>query len=312
MFVNFVISILAFAGIWVGSGFTIKSVERLSKTLKMSSFIVSFIVLGVFTSIGELSVGINSIIIDDPEIYVGNLIGASMVIFLFIIPILAITGRSIRIAPEFRGFNLPATLVVIALPVLLSLDGRLGRNDSLIVFILFAIMLFSLHGKRGLVEHHIRISNDAGIKASKDLIRIIFGVAIIFIGSRFVVEQTIYFSNFFNISPFLISLLVISIGTNIPEISLVIRSIFMRNKQVAFGNYMGSASFNTFLLGGLTFVYGKPVLLQNSYVVSLLFLIVGLILFYLFAKTKHEISRAEGFVLLILYVLFIMAEIVMH
>ena len=74
------IYLLSFVGIWVGSGLAIRSVERISQSLKVSSFAVSFLVLGLFTSISELSVGINSIMENDPEIYVGNLIGASIVL----------------------------------------------------------------------------------------------------------------------------------------------------------------------------------------------------------------------------------------
>ena len=74
--------VLAIAGVWIGSGLAIKSVEKLANFLNISSFMVSFVVLGLFTSIGELSVGVNALIEQDPEIYVGSLIGASIVLFL--------------------------------------------------------------------------------------------------------------------------------------------------------------------------------------------------------------------------------------
>lgn len=303
---------LSFIGIWIGSGLAISSVERLSKILRVSSFAVSFIVLGFFTSVSELSVGVNSILENDPEIYVGNLIGASIVIFMLIIPLLAITGNNIKITPEFRGFNLPASLVVIALPVILAMDGRVGRTDSILALSLFGFLVVAVQTRRGLLEKMKTINSRSSLKVGKELLRIVFGVAVIFIASKFVVEQTEYFSNLLQLSPFVISLLLISIGTNIPELSFVVRSAFMKNNQVAFGDYVGSASFNTFLMGGLTFFYGKPVLLNNSYLVSLLFLVVGLFVFYYFARTKNSISRIEGLVLLALYVLFLVVEIYIH
>lgn len=312
MLPHLIIYALSFIGIWVGSGLAISSVERLSKILRVSSFAVSFIVLGFFTSVSELSVGVNSILENDPEIYVGNLIGASIVIFMLIIPLLAITGNNIKITPEFRGFNLPASLVVIALPVILAMDGRVGRTDSLLALSLFGFLVVAVQTRRGLLEKMRAINSRSSIKVGKELLRIVFGVAVIFIASRFVVEQTEYFSNILQLSPFVISLLLISIGTNIPELSFVVRSAFMKNNQVAFGDYVGSASFNTFLMGGLTLLYGKPVLLSNSYLVSLLFLVVGLFAFYYFARTKNSISRIEGFALLALYVLFLVVEIYIH
>jgi cation:H+ antiporter len=134
-------------------------------------------------------------------------------------------------------------------------------------------------------------------------------VVVIFVASRFVVEQTLYFSQILQVSPFIISLLFIAIGTNIPELSFVVRSAFMKNNQVAFGDYVGSASVNTLLFGTLTLIFGKTVFLRNSYMISLYFLLFGLILFYYFARTKNSISRREGLVLLLLYVAFLATEI---
>lgn len=312
MYSHLVLYLLAFVGIWVGSGLAIRAVERISRTLKMSSFAVSFLVLGFFTSVGEFSVGINSIINNDPEIFVGNLIGASIVIFMLIVPLLAFTGRRINISLEFRGFNLPASLVVISLPVLLAMDGIISRMDSYISLVMFGILVLIIQSKKGFIETVKSINQRAGIKVGKELLKIIFGVATVFIASKFVVDQTLYFSQIFKVSPFLISMLVISLGTNIPELSLVVRAAFMRNNQVAFGDYVGSAAFNTFLLGSLSLINGKAVLLSNSYLISLLFLIVGLGMFYFFARTKNSISRGEGLVLLTLYVGFIGTEWLIH
>lgn len=312
MEVHLILYLLSFAGIWIGSGLAIRSVERLSRKLKVSSFAVSFLILGFFTSIGELSVGINSIIEDDPEIYVGNLIGASIVIFMLIVPLLAIIGNKIPITPEFRGFNLLMSLGVISLPVILSIDGEIDKVDGLIAVVAFAFLLISVQMKRGLLESVKKIGSKMPVKAGREFLKIILGLVIIFIASRFVVEQTLYFSELFEVSPFLISLLLISIGTNVPELSLVVRSAFMRSNQVAFGDYVGSASFNTLLLGVLTLVYGKTVVLTNSYQVSLLFLVFGLILFYYFSRTRNVVTRSEGLVLLGLYVLFVLTEIVLH
>jgi len=309
---HLLIYLLSFVGIWIGSGIAIKSVERLSRTLRISSFSVSFLILGVFTSIGELSVGVNSILKNDPEIYVGNLIGASIVLFMLIIPLLAITGRSIQIPDKFKGRNLPMSLLVVAMPAILVLDGQIGKTDSLIALGLFVILLISIGAKRGIISQLKSFNPQSGVRVGKELIKIILAVGVIFVASKFVVDQSLYFSKILNVSPFFISLIFIAVGTNIPELSLVVRSIFMKNKQVAFGDYIGSAVFNTFLLGMLTLIYNKTVFLTNSYVVSLVFLVVGLVAFYYFARTKHSISRLEGLFLLALYLLFLTSEMVMH
>lgn len=312
MLPHLIIYCLAFVGIWIGSGLAISSVERLSKLLRISSFALSFLILGAFTSISEFSVGMNAVLENDPEIYVGNLIGATIVIFMLLIPLLAITGKKIKITPEFQGFNLPASLVVVGLPVVLAMDGKITKTDGVIAMVLFAFLVVAIQSKKSIFDTIKSIDSKSKMKVGKELLRIIFGVVVIFIASKFVVQQTLYFSQAFHVSPFLISLLFISIGTNVPELSLVIRSAFMKNNQVAFGDYVGSASVNTLLFGTLTVIFRKTVFLTNSYMISLYFLVFGLILFYYFARTKNSISRKEGIVLLLLYVAFLATEIYLH
>ena len=100
---HLIIYAAAFIGIWVGAGMAITSVEKMAQKLRLSSFLVSFLVLGFFTSISEVSVGVNAVLSGDPGIFVGNLIGASIVLFLMVIPLLAITGKPITINKEVRG-----------------------------------------------------------------------------------------------------------------------------------------------------------------------------------------------------------------
>ncbi|NMB57023.1 hypothetical protein GYA19_03745 [Candidatus Beckwithbacteria bacterium] len=304
--------LFSFVGIWIGTGMAIKSIEKLCRSLKLSSFAISFLVLGLFTSISEFSVGVNAVIDQDPEIYIGNLIGASIVIFMLIIPLLAITGNSLKINKEFRGFNLIMSLVVISLPVILALDGKVDKIDSFISITFFIFLVIFIQTKKGLLEKISNMKQFKRPKIKKEILKICVSVLIIFVASHFIVEQTEYFSDIFKISSFLMSLLFIAIGTNLPELSFVVRSIFTKNNQVAFGDYVGSASFNTFIFGFLTLLYGKSVFLTNSYLISLTFMIIGLISFYFFSRSKNTLSKTEGLILLSIYFLFLFFEFFLH
>lgn len=312
MLAHIAIYAVSFVGIWVGAGLAIRSVEKLAHKLRLSSFIVSFLVLGFFTSISELSVGVNAVLSDDPGIFVGNLIGASIVLFLMVIPLLAIVGQDISISKEVRGSNLILPLIVIAAPVLLSLDGVVGKTDAMLTIILFVISTLLIDKRRGFVKNVSALAKFKNFSATSEFLKIIFGASLIFASSRMVVAETEYFSLALGLSEFFISLMVISIGTNLPELSLIIRSIFMKSNQVAFGDYLGSASFNSFLYGILALWYGKPIVLNNSYAISLLFLVAGLLLFYLFAKSKHTISKSEALALFSLYLIFFASEFLLH
>lgn len=303
---------LSFIGIWVGAGFAIGAVEKLSHKLRLSSFIISFLVLGFFTSISEISVGVNAVLADDPGIFVGNLIGASIVLFLMVIPLLAITGKAITINKEVRGHNLILPLIVVATPVLMSLDGVVSRIDAIVSIVLFVISVLVIEQHRGFVKNVATLAQFKNLSVTTELIKIIGGSLLIYGSSWVVVYQTVYFSEIFGLSQFFISLMVIGIGTNLPELSLIVRSLFMKSNQVAFGDYLGSAAFNSFLFGIFSLWHGKPIVLTNSYAVSLGFLIIGLALFYMFAKSKHSISKWEALGLFSLYVAFFITEVITH
>ena len=104
--------------------------------------------------------------------------------------------------------------------------------------------------------------------------------------------------------------MVLSLGTNFPELSLALRSVLSGTKEVALGDYMGSASVNTLLFGIFTLLSGGEALQIDNFFFTLVFILVGLGLFYLFTRSKDMISRKEGLVLLFLYILFVIFEFV--
>lgn len=312
MITHLILYIVAFVGIWIGSGLTIRSVEHISRSLRLSSFAVSFLLLGFFTSTSELSVGINSILSNSYEIYVGNLIGASIVLFSLVVPILAVVTGKVVIPKQFQGRSLVTSLVVIAAPVFLVMDGTVTKTDSIISIVLYLFLLFMVESKKGVLENLNQNKSTTKHHVGKNLFFMLLGLVFIFVSSKFIVTQTLYFSSLLGVSSFLVSLLVISLGTNIPELSLAVRSMFSRSNQVAFGDYVGSAAFNTFLIGALTLSHGQTIYLSNSYIVSLAFLVVSLIIFFLYSRTKNSLSRFEGLCLLVFYFLFIATEIIIH
>jgi len=122
----------------------------------------------------------------------------------------------------------------------------------------------------------------------------------------------LYFSNTFNISAFYISLIVVSIGTNIPELSIAVRSAISGKKDIAMGDYLGSAAANTLVFGILILLSGGAVSIINNFAITFVFIFGALSLFYLFFRTKSFISRGNGVLLLGMYILFVALELFSH
>lgn len=308
--VSILLYICSFITLWFGAGLIISSVDKFAKSLKISSFAISFFILGLMTSIPETSVGITAVINNDPEIFVGTLLGGVITMFLLVIPILAILGNGIKIHSHLENGPLIFALFVILMPSIFVADKHISKFDGTVMLVLYLILFFFMQKKQGMLEAITKqVKAKKRVNHLKNLSLIILGVIIVFFSSNNIVDNTIYFAEILNVTPFLISLLILSIGTNLPELSLAIKSVITGKKDVAFGDYIGSAAANTLLFGLLSLAYDGEVNINGNFYITFFFIAVGLGVFYHFSRSKNNISRKEGFLLFCLYLAFLGIEL---
>lgn len=307
---NIGIYFASFIAVWVGSGLIVSSVTKLSHRLHISSFLISFVVLGILTSTPEIAVGLSAISNGTPGIFVGNLLGGIPVLFLLIIPLLAILGGGIRLSHNLSQHSIILTLIASLAPFFVVLDKKVTSMEGVVLIALYVIVVYFLERETGLLtgKHlkHLHMKKYSFV----DILRVLVGTAIVFVSSNVIVGKTLYFSQVFNIAPFYISLVVLSLGTNLPEFTLAVRSLITGKKDIAFGDYLGSASVNAFLFGVFTLLSKEAVLQVDRFTNMFIFVGVGLGLFYYFSKTKNTISPREGLVLILVYVGFVVVELV--
>lgn len=294
---------------WYCSGVIIKSVENLAHRLKISPFTMSFFVLGILSSVPEFGLGINSIINKTPDIFVGDLIGSSLVIFIFIIPLLAVFGGGVKLIHQLSENNLIFSLLVVAAPVFLIADNVLTRTEGVFLILIYFILFYFIEKKDGLLGIKIPKKKPFSKFFVEDIIELLLAVLIIFLTSKFIVTETVYFSSVFKVPQFLISLIVLSIGTNLPEISMAIRSIAEGKNEIALGDYLGSAAANSLFFGVFVLLNGSRVNISFYSFRIMLLTILGLGVFFFFARSKKDISIHEGKILLLIYLLFIISQV---
>lgn len=308
MIKDIVLLAASFTVLWIGAGFSVGGVEKVAKYVKLSSFLVSYFALGFLTSVSEISVAYFSVLDKTPSISVGNLIGGSAVLTLLIIPLLAILNKGIKFDEKAEPINFPLAYFVISLPVLLVMDKTLSMVDAYILISSVIFLAFTISIKNTLMSKIEEVLNHKNINLAKEMFRIILGVILIVTSCKYIVDTAVFYAGRFSVAPFLIGLLLLSIGTNIPEIAILIRSTVFRKKTIALGDYVGSAAVNTLTLGLLTVFNGAPIQINNGLKYNILLLPIGAVLFLLFTKNK-KLSKKEGAVLLGLYGVFVVMEL---
>lgn len=307
--ISVIFYILAFFILGLGADFIVKGIDHLSKRINLSAFSLSFFVLGLLTSVPEFSLGINAVVSGEPEIFVGNLIGGSITLMLLVISVLAILGKGIKLYHKLDEKNLMLALLTIIAPVFFIADNLVTRTEAVFLMILYLILVYFVEKKKGLLE---KITDQLTTEKRffvYDLGGIFIGIIMIFFASRFIVDKTVYFSQLLNLPLFLVSLLILPLGTNLPEFSIAVRSILSKKKEIAFGDYLGSAAANTLFFGFLTLVHGQRINVSRYSMITLIMFLFSFFLFYLFSRSKDEISREEGIILFLTYLLFVLVEI---
>ena len=298
----------AYILLWLATGLIVSSASRFSRLLRLSSSAVSFFVLGMLTSTPEIGLGVTSVINHQPELFVGDLIGGIVVIFFFIIPLLAIFGNGLQIGKHITSATLFLSFAVFVVPVLAVLDMKVTMAEGVVAMMMYCILFLFVERKKGIFNHSTveAVVNAPHIR--KELAKIAVGIGCVFLASIMIVRYTVYYATSFNISPFFLGLFVLALGTNLPELSIAIRATIAKEKNIALGDYVGSAAANTFLFGLFTILAGGEVVLAKGFYPTLFLMVVGFTLFYLLARTKNGISKREGFFLLAYYLLFIFIE----
>lgn len=309
LFINIFLYVIAFILIWYGAGLIVSSASKFSTKLKLSPFVFSFFFLGILTSTPEFSVGLQAVASNKPAIFVGNLLGGIVVLFLVIIPILAVFGNGINLKNELDNKTLLATLGVILAPSLFILDKKVTTFEGALLVGLYIVLLFLVERRNGIFDRKNHQLLNIKAYSYKDFLKMLLGIGVVFVSSNVIVDKTAYFADIFNISAFYISLFIISIGTNLPELSLAVRSVIYGKREIAMGDYMGSAAANTLLFGVFTLLHNGEVLTENRFTITFFFIITALGLFYFFFRTKNYISRINGLVLLGIYVIFAIVEL---
>lgn len=307
--INLLIFIASFFFIWLGSGFIVSSTSKFSEKLKLSSFAVSFLLLGILTSTPEFSVGLQAVMDHNPGIFVGNLLGGIVVIFLFIIPLLAIFGNGINLKHHMDNKTLLATMGVILAPSFTVLDKKVTNLEGLILIVLYFALVFVIQRRNGLFNSANTKLLEKKSYSFKDVLKILIGIGIVFISSNLIVHKTVYFGDLLNIPVFYIGLVVIALGTDLPEMTIAIRSVISGKKDIAMGDYVGAASASTLLFGIFTILNSGEIVTVSNFIVTFGFIAGALGLFYYFSRANNFISRKNGLFMMFIYLSFIVFEI---
>lgn len=281
------------------------NIRKIGEKLGIKIFILG-IILGAMTGLPEIAIGINSIINEIEAISFGNLIGGIIVLFGLILAISIILNRKIHTEKESWPFLV--TLVFLFLPLFLGLKGELNYIDGLILILGYILLIYYLYRKNR-SNNWVRMGLVNRKEINLYIFLIIIGMIGLIISSELIVKTTVFILKDYNISAFIIGLIFYSIGTNLPELIIAIRSFKRKMSELSFSNLIGSAMGNVLMLGLLSFIKTIKIDVGPSYIFLTVFSLIFFSALYFFYHSERLLIRREGFILLFMYLAFLFGQI---
>ncbi len=283
----------------------VSKIKSLSILLGMNIATIG-VLLGLFTTLPELSIGFNSVVIGEPEIAFGNLMGGIIVLFCLVLGISLVLNRSI--STDGRAFSYIPTALYLLSPLLLSLDGELGFFDGILLVLFYILLLrYKFMGDVSYPEKFKTIRVEFS-KIWKEVIWIISGAILVVITSNVIVRVAMEIISEINIGTFVMGLVVFAVGTNLPELMVSIRSWKQNAGDLSLSHIFGSVLANNFILGFIVMTKSVKVEKDTSFYFLLTSLAIVIFSFLIFYKSDRALTRKEGYALLAYYAVFLIGQ----
>lgn len=308
MTILYIFLFLAACAILVKStAWILKSLTFLAAYFKLSEFIVSFVLVGLMTSLPELIVGITSAIHRIPILSLGNVFGSNIANVTLILGIVVILARTIKSESKTVQRNMSYASLVTLLPVILLLDGHLGRADGVVLLVAFCLYNLILFYQR---ERFEKVFNHARRRELvKNILLLCLGVALLLLSAEAITRLSHLLAIELAIPMVLIGLFLVAVGTSIPELIFSIKVSMTGHKEMILGGILGSLVANsTLILGVVAIICPIHIINPNLFSITAGFMLASILLFWVFTRSRKTLTWQEGIGLLLFYFFFVAIE----
>ena len=309
MLINIVFLIAGLVALIMASDIFVDASSSLAIKLKVPKMLIALTIAAFGTCAPELAISFNSIASSNADMTIANVVGSCIVNILLIVGVAAIV-KPIKVKEKTIKKELPILVfITLAFLVLLSdslfsknkLNG-LSRVDALMLILWFGFFIYYIIS---IVRQNKKDYDDTAKYSLKEsIIYTIITLIVIIFASDVVVDNAVIVAEKLGISQKIITMTAIVIGTSLPELTMTVGSAKKGEFDMAIGNIIGTNIFN------ICIVLGLPTLIFGGYTSGAFNLIdtgvvlLAAIMFYLFGRSDKELTRREGILMVIVFLVY--------
>ncbi len=305
----------------VGSDLFVDSGSAIGKTFKISELLLGVTIVAFGTSLPELIVALTSAQAGSSEIAIGNILGTNVFNTCVILAVIALV-KPVKFKRDTVRKDMYMSVITAFVLLIMMADkilcgatvNELTRTEGLILLVLFGMFVYyTLYDFAGYWKARKEENKEFKLKLkdidslTKNILLMILGITMVFLGANWSVGAVEEIAKLVGISETFIAVLVVAIGTSLPEIFTSIAAVKKDKHDIAVGNLIGSNMFNILLVLGLATTIHPIALPMDSLIIdAFTFLAVSVILLIHARNGKdHVISKFEGISLLAIYLMYL-------
>lgn len=295
-----------------GATLSTKYAFQISKNFNLSKYVVGFIIIAVISIIPETLVSINSAIEGAPSLGLGTLFGSNVADLTLVFSIIIlIVGRGVKIESNILKDNniYPFFLII---PIILGFDGYYSRWEGLaliVIGIIFYYLAFK-NGEKKSITSHVPLEENSN--RNKNILFLLLSMALLLVGSHFVVTSTINIASYLKINSIVIGMLIVGVGTTMPELFFCLSAIKKNRDSLAIGDILGTVLADATIVVGILALISPFSFPQKIIYISGFFMVIASFLLFYFMRTGRSLSKKESYLLFLFWILFVVIELILN
>lgn len=309
--------LVGFALLIKGADFFVEGASSLARRLRIPSLVVGLTIVALGTSSPELAVSISASLNGQNSMAVSNVIGSNVFNLLGVLGICALIiplGVTKDILRRDYPVSIFTSLLFLGMLLLFGASGEITRWEALLLLVLMfgylAWTVVSAMKNRGSSDENQQAKPFVWWKCA---LFIVGGAAGIIFGGSLVVDHASSLGKAANMSDSLVGLTICAVGTSLPELVTSIAACKKGENDMAIGNVVGSNILNILCILGISGAI-SPIIVTGADLSGTLvdfgFYVAVCLMAYVFCLTQKKITRAEGGILVGLYLLYMAYAIV--
>jgi len=301
------ISFIIFA--YIGD-YLVLALEFISHRLKIPETVVGATFAAIGSSAPEFGTSLFSVIEKHPDVGLGTIIGSAIFNILVIIGLSAVfqkmmKGKNRKLDKKVLWRDALFYFVATIFLFLFISDGAVTRTEAIALLLVYGIYVGVMYidSRRGNGKI-IELPEEHNMTSKKAIIYVIGGVLIIFAATHFMVNAIISLAPNIGLSEVVLSLIIVAAGTSIPDLFVSIAAAKRGRMGMAVSNAIGSNTFDILVCLGFPLATQQSTEVIGDIGLSMLFLIASLILIIFMILHKWHISKKEGIILFLLYLIY--------